>query len=80
MKGGRSILFDAKEIKQTLDVLIDKLRVTIVYDLSRKPMIAEDSVSKGLCKPFCSKLNVGGFKFDIFGKLINDDKNCVIAV
>jgi len=43
-------------------------------------MIAEDPVSKGPCKPFCGKLNVGGFEFDIFGKSINDDENCVIAV
>ena len=80
MKGGQSILFDAEEVKQTLDVFIDKPRVAIMYDLSRKSMIAEDSVSKGLCKPFCSKLNMGGFELDIFGKPINDDKNCIIAV
>jgi hypothetical protein len=54
MKGGRSILLDAEEGKQTLNVLVDELRVTIVYDFSRKSMIAEDSVSKDFRKPFCS--------------------------
>ena len=51
-----------------------------MYDLLRKSMIAEDSVSKGLCKSFGGKLDMGGFKLDILGKSVNNDKNCVIAI
>jgi len=51
-----------------------------MYDFLRKSMITEDSVSKDLCKPFCSKFDMGGFKLDILGKSVNDDKNCVIAI
>jgi hypothetical protein len=50
-----------------------------MYDFSRKPMIVEDSVSKDLCKPFCSKFNMGGFKLDKLGKSVNNNKNGVIA-
>jgi hypothetical protein len=80
MKGSRSILFDAKEIKQIPDVFVDESRVSIVYNLSRKSMIAKDSVSKGLCKSFCSELDMGGFKLDIFGEAIDNDKNGVVPI
>jgi hypothetical protein len=80
VKGGRSILLDAEEVKQTLDVFVDELRIMIMYDLSQKSTIVEDSVSKGLCKPFCGKFNMGCFELDILGKSINDDKNCIIAI
>jgi len=80
MKGGQSILFDAEEIKQVPDVLVDESRVTIMYDLSGKSMIMEDSVSKGLCKSFCGEFDMGGLKLDILGKSINHDKNGVISI
>jgi hypothetical protein len=80
MKGGRSILSDAEEVKQIPNVFVDEMRVTVVYDFPRKPMIAEDPVSKDFCKPFCSKLNMGGLELDILGKSVNDDKNGVIAI
>jgi len=54
MKGGRSILFDAEESKQTLNVFVDEPRVMIMYDFLGKSMITEDSILKGFCKPFCS--------------------------
>jgi len=54
MKGGRSILSDAEEVKQTPNVFVDETRVTVVYDFSGKSMITEDSVPKGFCEPFCS--------------------------
>jgi len=80
MEGGRSILFDAEEVKQVPDVLVDKSRVLIVYHLSGKSMITEDSVLKGLCKSFCGEFDMGGFKLDIFGEAINDNKNGVIPI
>jgi len=51
-----------------------------MYDFSRKSMIAEDSVSKDLCKSFGSKFDMGSFKFDKLGKSVNNNKNGVIAV
>ena len=80
MKGGRSILLDAKESKQTLNIFVDEPRVTIVYDFSGEPMITEDSVSEGFCKPFCSQFNMGGFELDILGKLIDDNKDSIVAI
>jgi hypothetical protein len=54
MKGGRSILSDTEEVKQTLNVFVDETRVTVMYDFPGKSMIMEDSVPKGFCEPFCS--------------------------
>jgi len=80
MKGSRSVLFDAEEIKQTPDVSVDESRISIVYNLSGKSMIAKNSVPKGLCKPFCGELDMSGFKLDIFGEAIDNDKNGVVPI
>ena len=80
MEGSGSVLFNTKKIEQGLDVFIDESCVTIMYDLSRKSMIVEDSISKSLGESFCSKFYMRGFEFDIFGKLINDDENSIIPI
>ena len=80
MEGSGGILLDTEKVEQGFNVLIDKLSVAIVYDLSRKSMVTEDLVSKDLHESFCGKLYMCGFELDILGELINNNENSVVSI